>query len=251
MGTDRSGLDCGNRRGAIERVGFCRVRIELENLCGGLRPVSDRLFRHENPPGRASTKNSQSSSRTVSLGMREVVRSELQNFSVPPAPSPAENGDQETVPPARAPATLKNLSRNSDATGIRHGRLLRQWLAEPAGWDWLALLATPFLSLASTAAMIPPGMLWTREEPHGYDVVEYHLQAPREWFECIGLCRCITTYFPTSRSMWQCITCLATTSSRRAVGGNVSVAVHAPDVHGRCRGCGLWPCPVRAGPAVV
>ena len=28
-----------------------------------------------------------------------------------------------------------------------------------------------------------PGLLWKPGEPHGYDVVEYHLQAPREWYE--------------------------------------------------------------------
>ena len=52
----------------------------------------------------------------------------------------------------------------------------------PAGWGWLWLVAVPFLALATVAAMVPPGILWG-DEPHGYDVVEYHLQIPREWYE--------------------------------------------------------------------
>ena len=32
------------------------------------------------------------------------------------------------------------------------------------------------------AALMPPGVMST-PEPNGYDVVEYHLQVPREWYE--------------------------------------------------------------------
>jgi len=35
------------------------------------------------------------------------VRTELENFSVPPVPSPAESRDEETIPPVRAPAARK------------------------------------------------------------------------------------------------------------------------------------------------
>ncbi|HZK80069.1 MAG TPA: hypothetical protein VFC46_03360, partial [Humisphaera sp.] len=37
-------------------------------------------------------------------------RIEPEHFSVPPVPSPAEGRDEETIPPARAPAALKTLS---------------------------------------------------------------------------------------------------------------------------------------------
>ncbi|HWE00874.1 MAG TPA: glycosyltransferase family 39 protein [Tepidisphaeraceae bacterium] len=81
---------------------------------------------------------------------------------------------------------------------------LRGWITEPAGWEWLGLLATPFLALALTAALVPPGMLWTPEEPHGYDVVEYHLQIPREWYEAhriMPLHHNVFSYFPFNVEM--------------------------------------------------
>jgi hypothetical protein len=49
-------------------------------------------------------------------------------------------------------------------------------------WHWLWLAAMPVLSMVIVAALVPPGILW-RGEPNGYDVVEYHLQVPREWYE--------------------------------------------------------------------
>ena len=62
-------------------------------------------------------------------------------------------------------------------------RACRAWAARPAGWGWLALVIVPFGALMFVGAMLPPYVLWTPGEPHGYDVVEYHLQVPREWFE--------------------------------------------------------------------
>ncbi len=57
------------------------------------------------------------------------------------------------------------------------------WLHQSAGWNWIWILAVPFVAQALAGAVVPPGMLWNPEEPHGYDVVEYHLQVPREWYE--------------------------------------------------------------------
>jgi hypothetical protein len=62
------------------------------------------------------------------------------------------------------------------------GHAIRAWLDGPAGWAWLWLLAMPFLGVAIVVALLPPGTMWPGE-PHGYDVVEYHLQIPREWYE--------------------------------------------------------------------
>jgi hypothetical protein len=62
------------------------------------------------------------------------------------------------------------------------GASIRAWLNAPAGWSWLWLAAMPFLGMAIVVAMMPPGMMWP-DEPHWYDVVEYHLQIPREWYE--------------------------------------------------------------------
>ncbi|MCZ6681784.1 MAG: glycosyltransferase family 39 protein, partial [Planctomycetota bacterium] len=47
-------------------------------------------------------------------------------------------------------------------------------------WLWLTVIV--FGALALAAATIPPGILWP-PEGNGYDVLEYHLGAPREYFE--------------------------------------------------------------------
>lgn len=61
------------------------------------------------------------------------------------------------------------------------------WSARPrdkvfARTSWLLLLAVPAVSIALVSAHAPPGVLWG-DEPNGYDVLEYHLQVPREWYE--------------------------------------------------------------------
>ncbi len=58
---------------------------------------------------------------------------------------------------------------------------LRAWLAQPAGAEWLWLFVVPMLAVMIFGAMLPPGALWG-DEPNAYDVLEYHLQVPREWF---------------------------------------------------------------------
>jgi hypothetical protein len=78
------------------------------------------------------------------------------------------------------------------------GAAMREGLRAPAGWSWLWLVAVPFLSIATVGAMVPPGILWG-DEPHGYDVVEYHLQVPREWYEAgrvVPLRHNAFSYFP-------------------------------------------------------
>ena len=64
---------------------------------------------------------------------------------------------------------------------------------------WLWLLAIPFLAIALVGALVPPGALWGQGEPNGYDVVEYHLQVPREWFDAgrmIPLHHNVFSFFP-------------------------------------------------------
>ena len=54
-------------------------------------------------------------------------------------------------------------------------------LTAPArGIDLLALLAAPPVAMLLIAATYPPGTLWS-SEGRGYDVLEYHLQLPREY----------------------------------------------------------------------
>jgi len=50
------------------------------------------------------------------------------------------------------------------------------------GLYWLWFAACPFAALALLVALVPPGLLWA-EEGNGYDVLEYHLQMPREYLE--------------------------------------------------------------------
>lgn len=55
----------------------------------------------------------------------------------------------------------------------------------PAGYRWSSLLlltlAAP-LAIGLFGASLPPGILWGGEN-YGYDVLEYHLQAPREYYD--------------------------------------------------------------------
>ncbi len=73
--------------------------------------------------------------------------------------------------------------------------------------EWLWLFVAPFLSIALIGAMLPPGILWTHfrdGEPHGYDVVEYHLQVPREWYEAariMPLHHNVFSFFPFNVEM--------------------------------------------------
>jgi hypothetical protein len=78
------------------------------------------------------------------------------------------------------------------------------WLRAPAGWNWLWLLVAPFAAIAIVAAMLPPGFLWRRGDPFFYDVVEYHLQVPREWFEAsriMPLSHNVFSFFPMNVEM--------------------------------------------------
>lgn len=46
---------------------------------------------------------------------------------------------------------------------------------------WLVLAAVPFAAMILIVATAPPGVLW-QEEGRGYDVLEYHLQLPKEYY---------------------------------------------------------------------
>lgn len=51
-----------------------------------------------------------------------------------------------------------------------------------AGWAWLWVLAAPFAALIILVCVVPAGFLWA-EEGLAYDVLEYHLQLPKEYFQ--------------------------------------------------------------------
>lgn len=78
-----------------------------------------------------------------------------------------------------------------------------RWLREPATWGWLWLAAMPILGMALVAATLPPGLLWP-DDPLPYDVLEYHLQGPREWYEAgriEPLRHNVYTFFPFNVEM--------------------------------------------------
>ena len=50
----------------------------------------------------------------------------------------------------------------------------------PISWIWVA--TAPAIAVLIVSPVVLPGVLWG-DEPHGYDVISYHLQIPREWHE--------------------------------------------------------------------
>ena len=70
-------------------------------------------------------------------------------------------------------------------------------------WEWLWIIVAPLAAISVIGALVLPGLLWG-DEPNGYDVVEYHLQVPREWFELgriIPLQHNVFSYFPFNTEM--------------------------------------------------
>jgi hypothetical protein len=95
--------------------------------------------------------------------------------------------------------SLARLLRGRDAISNR----LREWWHGRAGWGWLWALVMPLLAIALVGALVPPGVLWG-DEPNGYDVVEYHLQVPREWYEAghiTALHHNVFSFFPFNVEM--------------------------------------------------
>ena len=60
------------------------------------------------------------------------------------------------------------------------GKVPRLGRVPPTAWMWP--LAAAAAGLVAFAALVPPGILFG-DEPNGYDVLEYHLQVPREWYD--------------------------------------------------------------------
>jgi hypothetical protein len=80
---------------------------------------------------------------------------------------------------------------------------IRTWMRQRAGWIWIWILMTPLAAILLVATLVPPGLLWG-DEPNGYDVVEYHLQVPREWYEAgriMPLDHNVFSYFPFNVEM--------------------------------------------------
>lgn len=72
---------------------------------------------------------------------------------------------------------LSGRGPRPDAEPPRAGPVPNRWAVTLV----LLTLAVP-LSIGMFGATLPPGLLWIGESL-GYDVLEYHLQGPREWFD--------------------------------------------------------------------
>jgi hypothetical protein len=86
-----------------------------------------------------------------------------------------------------------------------------------SSWNWLWLAAVPFLAIAAVGASLLPGCLWMPHggaagvgqwflptDPHPYDVLSYHLQIPREFYQAgrvYGLHHNVFSYFPMNQEM--------------------------------------------------
>jgi hypothetical protein len=78
-----------------------------------------------------------------------------------------------------------------------------EWFGEAANWGWLWIAPGAVAGVVALGACFPPGILWG-DEPNGYDVVEYHLQVPREWYEAgriTALHHNVFSYFPFNVGM--------------------------------------------------
>jgi hypothetical protein len=77
-------------------------------------------------------------------------------------------------------------------------------LLAPAGISWLWLVPVISLATACVAASVMPGVLWKPLDPHPYDVISYHLQVPREWYEMgkiVPLSHNVFSFFPFNVEM--------------------------------------------------
>jgi hypothetical protein len=79
------------------------------------------------------------------------------------------------------------------------GDQLKAWLAESAGLGWVWIVPVVSVTLAAVAATILPGVLWKPFDPIAYDVLSYHLEVPREWYQLhriVPLHHNVFSYFP-------------------------------------------------------
>jgi hypothetical protein len=82
-------------------------------------------------------------------------------------------------------------------------RVVPKWDSGTRIYRWLLLPCAAAMGLATVEALVPPGVLWG-DEPNGYDVLEYHLQVPREWYEIgriVPLRHNVFSFFPFNVEM--------------------------------------------------
>jgi hypothetical protein len=83
-------------------------------------------------------------------------------------------------------------------------RAVDPWLRGRSPDAGIACLLGVPLGVMVLAASLPPGILWKPLDPHPYDVVSYHLQIPREWYELgriVPLPHNSFSYFPAGEEI--------------------------------------------------
>src|ERR1051325_9870967 len=89
-------------------------------------------------------------------------------------------------------------------------RRCENWLNGKAASWWALLAPVSVLAVAAVAASLPPIAMWLQSGyPHPYDVLEYHLQVPREWQETgqiTALHHNVYCFFPANVEMQYLLT---------------------------------------------
>ncbi|HVT89243.1 MAG TPA: hypothetical protein VHD56_10355 [Tepidisphaeraceae bacterium] len=83
-------------------------------------------------------------------------------------------------------------------------KVILQWMSSASSWQWLWLPVVPLLGISVVGACLLPGSLWRPNDPHPYDVLVYHLQVPREWYEAgrmFPLLHNVYSFFPFNTEM--------------------------------------------------
>jgi len=83
---------------------------------------------------------------------------------------------------AMQPGNARPESRQGDRRESRHASERRSADGTGIPYHWLWLAIVPFAALTLLVATAPPGTLW-QAEGNGYDVLEYHLAAPKEYLQ--------------------------------------------------------------------
>jgi hypothetical protein len=116
------------------------------------------------------------------------------------------------IPTAVAAFDLRDLTKHNSALG--------EALRRPSSGSWLWVVGAFLLTIPAIGAALPPGFLWRPDDPHPYDVLLYHLQVPREWFEAgriTGLHHNVYSYFPFNLEMHFLLANLLRGGSREAM----------------------------------
>ncbi len=81
---------------------------------------------------------------------------------------------------------------------------MRDWFSKSATSGWIWLIPIVSLATATVAASVMPGELWRPWDPDQYDVLSYHLEVPREWYDAgqiAPLDHNVFSYFPFNAEM--------------------------------------------------